>query len=369
MQRTLIICDVFTTNFLNNKLFNKDFIINFPGSAFWPDVYNYCITQGWSIITSDVYLDNEVKYQHFDKYLISEMYTPITDTLIQKGIVPLITFSQESPNVALKYHNNLFDYTGKYRHSILFSGLKQYTHPSTTYHKLYWPNNLADRIESRTAWSDKKFLVMVASNKRRFDVAINRPLLPLRRILKKGYVQFIKATNPFFKFEDLYTKRSEAILHFSNVEGFALFGTLWDKPHGLSSKYYNAAKKLNPTRIDSKHAVLAQYKFNLCFENCAFPGYVTEKIFDCLLAGTIPVYFGAPDISDFVPSDCYIDYRDYGNFKDLQYALENMPEEEATNYLTAASRFVNSNNFNRYTTQSFSELINEILLKEIGSHN
>ncbi|MDO6391149.1 glycosyltransferase family 10 [Pontibacter sp. BT731] len=368
MQRTLIICDLFTTNFLNNKLFDRSFIVKFPGSAFWPDVYDFCIHQGWSIITSDVYLADEKQYEQYDKYLISEMYTPNTDTLIQKGITPLITFSQESPNVALKYHKNLFYYTGKYRHSILFSGLEQYANPSTTYHKLYWPNNMSDKLDTRVAWSEKKLLVMVASNKRRFDVAINRPLLSLRRILKRGYVQLVKATNPFFRFEDLYTKRIEAILHFSNVEGFALYGTLWDKPHGLNSKYYNAAKKLNPTRVDSKHAVLAQYKFNLCFENCVYPGYVTEKIFDCLLSGTIPVYFGAPDIANFVPKDCYLDFRDYDNFKDLQHALESMTEEEATKHLCAASDFVNSNDFKKYTIQNFSELFDKILMKEIGSH-
>jgi Glycosyltransferase family 10 (fucosyltransferase) C-term/Fucosyltransferase, N-terminal len=59
----------------------------------------------------------------------------------------------------------------------------------------------------------------------------------------------------------------------------------------------------NPT----KKAVVARYKFALAFENSIALDYVTEKFFDALLAGTVPVYRGAPNIEDFAPGDhCYI---------------------------------------------------------------
>ena len=37
---------------------------------------------------------------------------------------------------------------------------------------------------------------------------------------------------------------------------------------------------------------LAEYKFNLCFENSSYPGYLTEKLFDAYMAGCIPIYWG-----------------------------------------------------------------------------
>ncbi len=42
----------------------------------------------------------------------------------------------------------------------------------------------------------------------------------------------------------------------------------------------------------SKMEWLKNYKFNLCFENASFPGYLTEKLFDAYNAGCVPIYWG-----------------------------------------------------------------------------
>ena len=57
-----------------------------------------------------------------------------------------------------------------------------------------------------------------------------------------------------------------------------------------------------------KRAVMANYDFSICYENARnIPGYVTEKIFDSMMAGCIPIYWGAPNIHDYVPCKTYID--------------------------------------------------------------
>lgn len=38
---------------------------------------------------------------------------------------------------------------------------------------------------------------------------------------------------------------------------------------------------------------MRRYKFTIAFENQSYPGYVTEKIADALMAGTVPIYWGA----------------------------------------------------------------------------
>ncbi|MCL2380190.1 MAG: glycosyltransferase family 10 [Treponema sp.] len=43
---------------------------------------------------------------------------------------------------------------------------------------------------------------------------------------------------------------------------------------------------------DNKLLYLQQYKFNICPENTISDGYVTEKIFECLYSGCIPIYNG-----------------------------------------------------------------------------
>lgn len=51
----------------------------------------------------------------------------------------------------------------------------------------------------------------------------------------------------------------------------------------------------------SKHGALRRYPFHFSAENSAVPDYVTEKAFDALEAGVVPVYLGAPNGAEFLP--------------------------------------------------------------------
>lgn len=74
--------------------------------------------------------------------------------------------------------------------------------------------------------------------------------------------------------------------------------------YGRWRSTHRSADQGRATKLD----VLRHYRFNLAFENCIDRDYVTEKWFDCLLAGCVPVYLGAPNIADFAPApNSYID--------------------------------------------------------------
>src|SRR5204863_10198514 len=45
----------------------------------------------------------------------------------------------------------------------------------------------------------------------------------------------------------------------------------------------------------TKLETIASYRFTLAFENALEEDYVTEKLYDPLVAGSVPVYLGAPD--------------------------------------------------------------------------
>jgi hypothetical protein len=51
---------------------------------------------------------------------------------------------------------------------------------------------------------------------------------------------------------------------------------------------------------------LADYRYSVAIENCAYPDYWTEKIADCFLAGTVPFYYGCPNIFDYFPADSLV---------------------------------------------------------------
>jgi hypothetical protein len=56
-------------------------------------------------------------------------------------------------------------------------------------------------------------------------------------------------------------------------------------------KVYNPVKK--------KIEALKDYRYSFCIENCKKDYYFTEKLLDCFLSGTVPIYWGCPNLSDF----------------------------------------------------------------------
>ena len=54
--------------------------------------------------------------------------------------------------------------------------------------------------------------------------------------------------------------------------------------------------------VDDKLQEMSKYKYAVIIENGQYPDYWTEKLADCMLAGCYPIYFGAPNISDYFNS-------------------------------------------------------------------
>lgn len=66
-----------------------------------------------------------------------------------------------------------------------------------------------------------------------------------------------------------------------------------------------------PDWAASKVAWLAPYRFTVAFENSSHPGYTTEKIYQAMQAGSIPIYWGDPWVGrDFNPKS-FINYHDH----------------------------------------------------------
>jgi hypothetical protein len=56
----------------------------------------------------------------------------------------------------------------------------------------------------------------------------------------------------------------------------------------------------SPTHISNKKIVaLKDYMFSIVIENCKEDYYFTEKLIDCFLTGTVPIYYGCPSIAKF----------------------------------------------------------------------
>jgi len=55
--------------------------------------------------------------------------------------------------------------------------------------------------------------------------------------------------------------------------------------------------------MTTKEEGLKDYMFSVTIENDSYPTYWSEKILDCFASGTIPIYYGSPDIGDYFNMD------------------------------------------------------------------
>lgn len=56
-------------------------------------------------------------------------------------------------------------------------------------------------------------------------------------------------------------------------------------------------------QFSKKEDALNEYMFSVTIENSQYSTYWTEKILDCFAVGTIPIYHGAPDLSEYFNMD------------------------------------------------------------------
>lgn len=61
---------------------------------------------------------------------------------------------------------------------------------------------------------------------------------------------------------------------------------------------------------------LTNYKFSIAFENERLEGFITEKLISPMLAGTIPIYFGPPDVGEHFNTKSFINVNDFDSFKE-----------------------------------------------------
>lgn len=208
------------------------------------------------------------------------------------------------------------------------------------FHKIYtWDDDLVDNqlyfkfhysqaqpmIENPIPFHQKKFCTLVASN------------------LKSDYPH------------ELYSERKKAILFFdeNHPNDFEFYGRGWENEQFTT--YRGAAGN----KID----VIKQYRFSICFENtCTHKGYITEKIFDCFHAGNVPIYWGASNVEEYIPKDCFIDAREFDDWESLYQFVKNINQQTYENYLERIRTFLSSDSAKLFSGEHFKAILSECIL-------
>lgn len=86
-----------------------------------------------------------------------------------------------------------------------------------------------------------------------------------------------------------------------------VYGYGWNGELGASFKgeLGNRFGKITDFPALCKLDGLRDYRYALAFENCRQHNYFSEKLVDCWLAWTMPIYWGCPNLSDYFPEDSF----------------------------------------------------------------
>ena len=149
---------------------------------------------------------------------------------------------------------------------------------------------------------------------------------------------------------ELYSSRLALIRYCERVlpDDFELYGVGWANVGDSFPSYRGAPRH--------KWDVYPQFKFGICYENTdGLPGYVSEKIFDCMRAAAVPVYLGAPNISEYVAPEAYVDRRDFVSDEDLVRFLRAVDEQTYAKYREAARDYLAGDRFARFLPPAFAD--------------
>lgn len=114
---------------------------------------------------------------------------------------------------------------------------------------------------------------------------------------------------------------------------------------------------------EPKHSLCQRYRFVAAVENYRGDrGYISEKIFDALFAGAVPVYLGDERISERIPAEAFVDVRNFSSPRQLLDKLSATGESEWQAMREAGQQFLNSPQFPAFDNSQFVQAAMRALL-------
>lgn len=193
---------------------------------------------------------------------------------------------------------------------------------SRNYFKFYYPQPYQKMLGPIPDFSEKKLCVFIAGNK--------------------------FSPHP----QELYSERREMVAFFkeNHPEDFDLFGTEWTQ--------YSAPSPPN------KWDIIKNYKFCFCYENMKKQnGYVTEKIFDAMVGGAVPIYLGATNIEEYIPKTCFLDRRDFSSLEELYNFMKRMDGNTYDSYIQSIRDYFKTPQAQLFSIDNFIQAIKDHLLE------
>ena len=227
-----------------------------------------------------------------------------------------------------------------------------------------------------------KFLLKIINNPNLFDYILtwDKRVLQLNNaikflpLLKYSWVKFPKEAgiNPYLKHHyncDIYEEYNNKHFNVSMLcgdknwcPGHKVRHEIWNNQlqFNIPKKFYRP-KDTKVLKIFDDNIIISSKRdktemfdsmFHICVENNNAKDYFTEKIIDCIISKTVPIYYGCPNISDYfdlngiiiINKDNYIDIINNLS-EDTYYKMLPYIEKNYQTWLKMDSFEVKFNNF------------------------
>lgn len=189
---------------------------------------------------------------------------------------------------------------------ILFNGLEpleinNIKNNIITYHKYFdkiysYDDEIIQKCPNAESWAFGSCWVLTDSN----GNLINREL---------DFGDFYKVNDKKFKVSFIKSHKTE-------LEGHQLRHYI---PNLLNDRPFDVY--FPQSRIDVKHSLFLDSMFHIVVENSRHKNYFTEKIIDCFITKTIPIYWGCSNIGEYFNTDGMILFE---NLEELDKYLSNI---------------------------------------------
>ena len=335
----MIYGDIFCEDFTANKLFEYSNPRNSDGLFTCLIVLREKLLQlGIEVNTPDVSADREVSFEvHIDGRSLPESKLP---RYLIAGESPLINTLNADSNY-LENFRMVFSWNE--------SALNHFRVV-----KILLPNNIY--VSDFRGFADRTiFSCLISSNK----------------------------VTPWGGANDLYAERINVIRWYesNSPDLFHLYGRGWGKPSSAFTARDRFFRRIGRLRtqlfgykpfpgwrgeVKFKSDVLSNSKYSYCYENVKdLPNYITEKIFDSFLSGCVPVYWGADNVQEYIPPDCFIDRRRFKDTADVHRYLMSITPEQYGQFQRNISDFLGSEKAYLFSTENFATTIANTIASDI----
>lgn len=362
-KKIAIYIDPPSHHFLSDRLFTDSGKLGDDLMAPYVTLQNFFTRKGIPIHTADLMPDED--NEQLKIYLSLGILDNYKKLSKRKDVIVSSFFAMECPIVDPQQYKKMREAQHYFKHIFSWGeieSLEYFIGEKISLEKFNWPQSFNQVHEQYWSKTNRKFLMMMNSNKL-----------------------------PAVYWQELYTERMRAVEYFSRTNDIDLYGRGWNLPTNkmgkskipytfrkwkydlvtLWQKYFPppllvAARKVYKGEADSKSEIMSNYNFALCFENMIIKGWLTEKIFDCFYCGTIPVYYGIPDIDQRIPTNCYIDMRQFKNYQALKTYLKSLSQDDIQAYRDNAKAFLASDAYQPHSKEVFVDIIVKTIEKDSG---